>query len=163
MHEVIDQGGEPIKVQEYFGVGRVTEFRYGIKVRARICKPFKGPRNRFPAWRNRFLRSWNVYKYGLSVFCFAEFARFVNLESKQKYVVFSTEGFTKFSVSNRKFLFNFKIKTWISRCCRKREHFEGLYSVLLHNGGSCNACTVKWSITFLCIPKQIMWQNGVVL
>ena len=33
VHEVIDQGGEPIKVQEYFGVGRVTEFRYGIKVR----------------------------------------------------------------------------------------------------------------------------------
>jgi hypothetical protein len=32
VHEVIDQGGEPIKVQEYFGVGRVTEFRYGIKV-----------------------------------------------------------------------------------------------------------------------------------
>merc|ERR1712123_91200 len=31
VHEVIDQGGEPIKVQEYFGVGRVTEFRYGIK------------------------------------------------------------------------------------------------------------------------------------
>ena len=32
VHEVIDQGGEPIKVQEYFGVGRTTEFRYGIKV-----------------------------------------------------------------------------------------------------------------------------------
>eukprot|EP00095_Tigriopus_kingsejongensis_P004644 maker-scaffold29_size597861-snap-gene-1.15 protein:Tk04644 transcript:maker-scaffold29_size597861-snap-gene-1.15-mRNA-1 annotation:"alpha-amylase 1" len=32
MHEVIDQGGEPITVQEYFDVGRVTEFRYGIKV-----------------------------------------------------------------------------------------------------------------------------------
>lgn len=32
MHEVIDQGGEPITVQEYFGVGRTTEFRYGIKV-----------------------------------------------------------------------------------------------------------------------------------
>ena len=32
MHEVIDQGGEPIKVQEYFGVGRVTEFRYGIMI-----------------------------------------------------------------------------------------------------------------------------------
>merc|ERR1711936_828578 len=31
VHEVIDQGGEPITVQEYFGVGRVTEFRYGIK------------------------------------------------------------------------------------------------------------------------------------
>ncbi len=26
-------------------------------VRARICKPFKEPRNRFPAWRNRFLGS----------------------------------------------------------------------------------------------------------
>ena len=30
--EVIDQGGEPIKVQEYFDSGMVTEFRYGIKV-----------------------------------------------------------------------------------------------------------------------------------
>ncbi len=26
----------------------------GIKPRARICKPFKEPRNRFPAWRNRY-------------------------------------------------------------------------------------------------------------
>ncbi len=53
-------------------------------IRARICKPFKGPRNRFPClagrytnpicrsrtpgytgWRNRFLASLNVYKYGL--------------------------------------------------------------------------------------------------
>jgi len=32
MHEVIDMGGEPISVQEYFGVGKVTEFRYGIKL-----------------------------------------------------------------------------------------------------------------------------------
>ncbi len=31
----------------------------------RICKPFKEPRNRFPAWRNRFLDSTNVYKYEL--------------------------------------------------------------------------------------------------
>merc|ERR1711973_408729 len=31
-HEVIDMGGEAIKVQEYFGVGKVTEFRYGIKL-----------------------------------------------------------------------------------------------------------------------------------
>ena len=31
-HEVIDQGGEPIKVQEYFDCGRVTEFRYCIKI-----------------------------------------------------------------------------------------------------------------------------------
>jgi hypothetical protein len=53
--------------------------------RARICKPFKEPRNQFPAWRvgtttlfvvparyigwrnlfHRFLGSLNVYKYGL--------------------------------------------------------------------------------------------------
>jgi hypothetical protein len=28
--------------------------------------------------------------------------------------------------------------------------------VLLHNGGSGNACTIKRSITLLCIPQQIM-------
>ncbi len=33
--------------------------------RARICKPFKEPRNRFPYWRNRFLGFLNVYKIGL--------------------------------------------------------------------------------------------------
>ena len=32
--------------------------------RARICTPFKEPRNRSPAWRNRFLGSLNVYKFG---------------------------------------------------------------------------------------------------
>ena len=26
-HEVIDNGGEPISTNEYFGVGKVTEFR----------------------------------------------------------------------------------------------------------------------------------------
>jgi len=31
-HEVIDMGGEPIKSQEYFGLGKVMEFRYGIKL-----------------------------------------------------------------------------------------------------------------------------------
>jgi hypothetical protein len=30
-----------------------------------ICRTFKEPKNRFPAWRNRFLDSVNVYKYGL--------------------------------------------------------------------------------------------------
>jgi len=30
--EVIDQGGEPITADEYFGVGRVTEFKYGIQI-----------------------------------------------------------------------------------------------------------------------------------
>ncbi len=32
------------------------------RIRVRICKPFKEPRNRFPAWR---LGSLNVYKFGL--------------------------------------------------------------------------------------------------
>jgi len=31
-HEVIDMGGEAIHADEYFGVGKVTEFRYGIKL-----------------------------------------------------------------------------------------------------------------------------------
>ena len=29
-HEVIDLGGEPIKGSEYTGLGRVTEFKYGM-------------------------------------------------------------------------------------------------------------------------------------
>ncbi len=33
--------------------------------RARICRPFMEPRNLFLAWRNRFLGSINVSKYGL--------------------------------------------------------------------------------------------------
>jgi hypothetical protein len=59
--------------------------------RARICRPFKEPRNRFPAWRtgtyrlarlhrlaesiprNRFLGSINVYKYGLRLQRLVEF------------------------------------------------------------------------------------------
>jgi hypothetical protein len=62
----------------------------GCDIRARICKPFKEIRNRFPAWQagtttlfdvpaaklhwlvesipwNRILGSLNVYKYGLSI------------------------------------------------------------------------------------------------
>jgi hypothetical protein len=31
--------------------------KLSIKTRARICKHFKEPRNRLPAWRNRFLGS----------------------------------------------------------------------------------------------------------
>jgi hypothetical protein len=34
--------------------------------------------------------------------------------------------------------------------------------LVLHNGGFCNACTIKQSITLLCIPKQSTWQYGVV-
>jgi hypothetical protein len=65
VHEVIDQGGEPIKVQEYFGVGRVTEFRYGIKVRALICKPFK---ESIPALLKRLqIRALGVSLCGIKV------------------------------------------------------------------------------------------------
>ncbi|KAM4641397.1 pancreatic alpha-amylase-like isoform 1-T2 [Discoglossus pictus] len=36
--EVIDLGGEAISVNEYFGIGRVTEFKYGAKLGAVIRK-----------------------------------------------------------------------------------------------------------------------------
>jgi hypothetical protein len=32
--------------------------------------------------------------------------------------------------------------------------------MLLHNSGICNCCTIKRSITLLCIPKHSTWQNG---
>ncbi len=39
-------------------------FRQTLRLyKARICKPFKEPRNRFPAWRNRLLGFINLYKY----------------------------------------------------------------------------------------------------
>jgi len=31
-HEVIDYGGEPIHMYEYFNAGKVTEFRYGSQL-----------------------------------------------------------------------------------------------------------------------------------
>ena len=34
--EVIDQGGEPVTASQYFGIGAVTEFNYGIKVAQNI-------------------------------------------------------------------------------------------------------------------------------
>ena len=34
-HEVIDMGGEPVTVQEYFGVGKVTEFRLELQTNVR--------------------------------------------------------------------------------------------------------------------------------
>jgi hypothetical protein len=37
-----------------------------------------------------------------------------------------------------------------------------LFTVLPHNGGACNACTINQGITLLCISKQITLQNGVV-
>jgi len=35
-------------------------------------------------------------------------------------------------------------------------------TVLLHNGGSCNACTLKRCITFRCITKQTMLLNVAI-
>jgi hypothetical protein len=56
------------------------------------------------------------------------------------------------------------IFTWLTNL-RSDDHpslRKLFFQVLLHNGGSCNTCTIKWSITLLCIPKQSTWQNGVV-
>jgi hypothetical protein len=35
-------------------------------------------------------------------------------------------------------------------------------TVLLHNGGSCNACTMKRCITFRCITKQTTLLNVAI-
>jgi hypothetical protein len=74
---------------QHGGGGVIIRDRTGRIFRGRICRPFKEPRNRFPAWRpvrkpylsywparlhrltksiprNRFLGPINVYKYGLS-------------------------------------------------------------------------------------------------
>jgi hypothetical protein len=71
-----------------------------------------------------------------------------------KRVYFEGRGlqYIRFCGTNKKFamfgiIFNLKNKPAIS--------------VLVHDGGSCNAYTIKRSITLLCIPKQSMWQNGV--
>ncbi|XP_036450017.1 amyAc_bac_euk_AmyA and Aamy_C domain-containing protein [Colossoma macropomum] len=48
--EVIDLGGEPIKASEYFGLGRVTEFKYSVKLGTVVRK-----------WENEklcYLKSW---------------------------------------------------------------------------------------------------------
>ncbi len=62
-------------------VNKLGELHLLTIIKARICKPFKEPRNRFPAWRagtttlfdvsarpTRFLGSLNVYEFGLSSF-----------------------------------------------------------------------------------------------
>ncbi len=78
----------PIREAREWGAPTRTRGQTLWYSRARICKPFKEPRNRFPAWRadtttllsyrpvrphrlaesiprNRFLSSLNVYKYVL--------------------------------------------------------------------------------------------------
>jgi hypothetical protein len=101
--------------------------------RARICKPFKEPRNRFSAWRagtttlfvvpacqatyriaesipwNRFLGSINVYKYGL---CTASFAAAWSHGKDDIYVILFYGGVLYYCISK------IKIKT------RKEEHNE---------------------------------------
>lgn len=41
MYQVIDLGGEPIKGSDYFGNGRVTEFKYGAKL-GRVIRKWDG-------------------------------------------------------------------------------------------------------------------------
>jgi hypothetical protein len=50
--------GQTNKQQRHFNEWPISELLGevdSIQTRARICNPFKKPRNRFPAWRNRFL------------------------------------------------------------------------------------------------------------
>ncbi len=48
-----------------------------------------------------------------------------------------------------------RIRNW---CVPK--HMHQFLMVLLHNGGSCNACTLKQCITFRCITKQTTLLKG---
>ncbi len=60
-----------------------------VSYRAFICKPFKEPSNRFSAWRNRFLGSLKVYKFGL----WTEFGPFasVSLHAKKTKFCFNLQ------------------------------------------------------------------------
>merc|ERR1711971_125657 len=53
-HEVIDMGGEAISSNEYLGVGKVTEFRYGLKmaqcIRTMTSTAWEGSMTRGGAW-----------------------------------------------------------------------------------------------------------------
>jgi hypothetical protein len=49
-----------VVINQYIHGGQHTESPY--------LQTVKEPRNRFPAWQNRFLGSLNVYKYGLSMY-----------------------------------------------------------------------------------------------
>ncbi|KRX55809.1 Alpha-amylase [Trichinella sp. T9] len=51
-NEVIDQGGEPIKAEEYLDIGRVTNFKYGLDLSAAVRrrKNFKHLINFGEAW-----------------------------------------------------------------------------------------------------------------
>ncbi|KAL1239153.1 Pancreatic alpha-amylase 2a5 [Trichinella pseudospiralis] len=51
-NEVIDQGGEPIKAEEYLDIGRVTNFKYGLDLSAAVRrrKNFKYMFNFGEAW-----------------------------------------------------------------------------------------------------------------
>lgn len=57
--EVIDQGGEPITANQYFGAGAVTEFKYGMKIAQNIKSLH---------YLSNFGESWGLMpsKYGLA-------------------------------------------------------------------------------------------------
>ena len=53
--EVIDMGGEPIKMSEYFGTGRVTDFIYGQK----LAEIFLHKTNQ-AKWLSNFGAAWGM-------------------------------------------------------------------------------------------------------
>ena len=59
--EVIDQGGEPITAGEYVGLGRVTEFKYGLE----LGKAFRSGNQL--AWYNNFGEEWGFLADGNAV------------------------------------------------------------------------------------------------
>ncbi|KAK0060763.1 alpha-amylase [Biomphalaria pfeifferi] len=53
--EVIDQGGEPIKAEEYFATGRVTNFKFGLEL-ARVFR-----RQNAMKWLSNFGVGWGMW------------------------------------------------------------------------------------------------------
>ncbi len=70
--------------------------RVHVEAWARICKHCKEPRNRFPVWRNRFLGSLDVYKFGL---CRNPNKKRSNCLPQQKESVAPRKAFRNFSCS----------------------------------------------------------------
>lgn len=66
-HEVIDQGGEPITAGEYTGMGRVTEFKYGLS----LSDCVRGANGQKLAYLVNFGEDWGFIE-GLSAVVFVD-------------------------------------------------------------------------------------------
>ncbi len=92
--------------------------------RARICKPFKEPRNRFPAWRNRFLDSLNVYKYGLRLSKIPEPPTSLNIVFGKKIFIFTNLKLSNSTLNWDTLVLNPPLFAWNFELESIRENFR---------------------------------------